>query len=208
MKTIEIYRNKFRNFSKFSKLIEIYRNFDHFSKFRKISKFWPKLIEISINFDRFRNFDKISSKLRQKFRKNHRNRSKIDRNLIEIGLKISKTIEIGSKFSKLIEINRNFDQFRRNFENDRYLSKFRSISIDFEKFRSFRNEIEIFASKRNFSKFRFEKWDRNEMDHFDQFRNILLKGHTSVPDHLQQVFTLKTRLKQEASLSNNSCSCS
>jgi len=37
---------------------------------------------------------------------------------------------------------------------------------------------------------------------------LTLKGHTSVPDHLQQVFTLKTRLKQEASLSNNSCSCS
>ena len=62
MKTIEIYRNEFRNFSKFSKLIEIYRNFDHFSKFQKISKFWPnfdfwsKLIKILINFEKFRNW--------------------------------------------------------------------------------------------------------------------------------------------------------
>ena len=93
-----------------------------------------------------------------------------------------------ARFSKFFETN--FEKFRSltsvfrkisivelcglSFRNNRNRSKFiEIISINFDYFDNFRNDFEIWTSKRNFSIFRFEKWDRNEMDHFDQFRNML-----------------------------------
>ena len=65
-----------------------------------------------------------------------------------------------------------------NFRNDQNSSKFRRILIGFENFDQFRNWFEIFAPKRNSVEFCFEKGDRNEIGHFDQFRNTL--GSTSI----------------------------
>ena len=118
MKTIEIYRNEFRNFDQnWSKFRSISIVFEILTKFRRN---WGKNFEKTIEIGQ--KLIEIWSKLGWKFRK----RSKLGRNFRNW----SKLIEISINFdeiSKMIDIYRNFDQFRsisKNFDRFEMKSKF------------------------------------------------------------------------------------
>ena len=85
---------------------------------------------------------------------------------------VDPTIEIFRNLFRSISIvDLTIEIFRNFFEKFQSLTKFRC------QFRSEKRSklIEILTgSKRNWSKSISKNFDRNEMDHFDQFRNILI----------------------------------